>query len=473
MNDKTNERIETDSMGEIRVPADAYYGAQTQRAKENFPVSGYTFPRPFLRAIGHVKKAAAEVNEELGLVDARTASAIQRAADELIEGELDDHFPVDVFQTGSGTSTNMNTNEVLANRAIEMLGGEVGDKSVHPNDDVNRCQSSNDVIPTSIQLAVLQVWTDRLRPVLEEMEDVLREKGEAFEDIVKVGRTHLQDATPVTLGQEFSGYAAQVRRGIDRLDRAAEELKDLPLGGTAVGTGLNSHPDFAERVCARLADRTGLPVRETDNHFAAQGARDELVSFSGGLRTLAVAEMKIANDVRWLGSGPRCGIGELNVPAVQPGSSIMPGKINPVLAESVTQVAAQVIGNDQAVTVGGQSGNFELNVMKPLIAHNVLESERLLANVSDAFTSKCLEGLEPDEERCEELVEKSLALVTNLATEIGYDRAAEVAKKAHRTGKTIREVAMEEDVLPSERLEELLDPAEMVGPDERDTGEDS
>ncbi len=465
-NKETDYRTETDSMGDIQVPSEAYYGAQTQRARENFPVSGYTFPRAFLWAIGHVKKAAAVVNEQLDMLEAKTASAIRQAADELIRGELDDHFPVDIFQTGSGTSTNMNTNEVLANRAIEIRGGEVGEKTIHPNDHVNRCQSSNDVIPTSIHLSVLREWNRSLRPELEKLTDVLEEKSAEMEEVVKVGRTHLQDATPVTLGQEFSGYAAQIQRGVERLQDTADELLALPLGGTAVGTGLNSHPEFAERVCDRLAEWTGYDVYETENHFASQGARDELVSFSGALRTLAVALMKIANDVRWLGSGPRCGIGELELPAVQPGSSIMPGKINPVLAESVTQVAAQVIGNDQAVVVGGQSGNFELNVMKPLIAYNVLESERLLTNVIEAFRTKCLEALEANEERCQELVEKSLALVTNLATEIGYDRAAEIAKKAHTSGKTIREVAREEEVLEPNKLDELLDPSGMLGPDQ-------
>ncbi len=453
-------------MGTVRVPADAYYGAQTQRAKDNFPVSGYEFTRPFLWAIGHVKKAAAVVNEDLGLLDSDTSDAIQTAAEELIQGDLDDHFPLDIFQTGSGTSTNMNANEVLANRAIELQGGEIGDRSVHPNDDVNMGQSSNDVIPTSIHLSVLREWYEKLKPALSEMQSVLEQKSEEMEDVVKVGRTHLQDATPVTLGQEIGGHAAQIRKSIRRLESSAEELKELPIGGTAVGTGLNTHPEFAERVCNHLEERTGYDVRETDNHFESQGARDALVEFSGSLRTLAVALMKIANDIRWLGSGPRCGIGEINVPAVQPGSSIMPGKINPVLAESVTQVAAQVIGSDTTVSVAGQSGNFELNVMMPVMAYNVLESQRMLTNVTTAFREKCLEEIEADEDRCEEMVEQSLALVTNLAPEVGYDRAAEIAKEAHKTGKTIREVALEKDLMSPERLDALLDPSQMLSPDE-------
>ncbi len=463
-----NKRIEEDSMGTVHVPEDAYYGAQTQRAKENFPVSGYTFTRPFLWAIGHVKKAAATVNEDLGLLDSDRAGAIQTAADELIHGDLDDHFPLDIFQTGSGTSTNMNANEVLSNRAIELRGGEIGDRSVHPNDHVNMGQSSNDVIPSSIHLSVLREWYKRLKPSLEQMQSVLERKSEEMQDVVKVGRTHLQDATPVTLGQELGGHAAQIRKSIRRIDSAADELKELPIGGTAVGTGLNTHPEFADRVCSKLQDWTGYDVRETDNHFESQGARDALVDFSGSLRTLAVGLMKIANDVRWLGSGPRCGIGEMKVPAVQPGSSIMPGKINPVLAESVTQVAAQVMGSDTTVSVAGQSGNFELNVMMPVMAYNVLESQRLLANVTTAFSEKCLEQIEPDEDRCQEMVEQSLALVTNLAPEVGYDQAAEIAKEAHKTGKTIREVALERDLLPAERLDELLDPSRMLSPDQKD-----
>ncbi len=453
-------------MGDVEVPADRYYGAQTQRAKENFPVSGYRFRRPFLRAIGQVKKAAAVVNRELGKLSPEIAEPIQKAADELIEGELDDHFPLDIFQTGSGTSTNMNTNEVLSNRAIEIKGGEIGDRSIHPNDHVNMGQSSNDVIPSAIHIGVLQQWRNELKTSLENLADELEEKARDLSDVVKVGRTHLQDATPITLGQELRGHEGQVRDAVKRLEKAGEDLRELPLGGTAVGTGLNTHPEFASRVCEKLREWTDLNLSETDNHFAKHGARDDLVGFSGHLRTLAVALMKIGNDVRWLSSGPRCGLGEVNLPAVQPGSSIMPGKQNPVIAESLTQVSAQVIGNDTAVTVAGQSGNFELNVMMPVMAHNIMESQRLLGNVVDVFAEKCVSGMEPDRERCEELVEQSLALVTNLTTEIGYDRAAEIAKKAHRTGKTIREVALEEEVLEEEKLEELLDPRTMLSPDE-------
>lgn len=452
-------------MGEVKVPEEAYFGAQTQRAIDNFPVSGYRFPRAFFKAIGLVKKAAAQVNEELGKLPSEISEPIQQAAEELSQGKFDADLPVDIFQTGSGTSTHMNVNEVIANRAIEITGGEIGDKSIHPNDHVNMGQSSNDVIPTSVHLSVLDLWHNELEPHLQRMEEVLDEKQEEFQDVVKIGRTHLQDATPVTLGQEFSGYRTQVSKAIDRLDRSAEDLTELALGGTAVGTGLNTHPEFAERVCGKLREWVDLPLKEAPNHFEAQAGRDALVEFSGSLKTVAVSMMKIGNDLRWLSSGPRCGIGEMKLPAVQPGSSIMPGKVNPVLPESITQVAAQIIGNDSTVSVAGQSGNFELNVMIPVIAYNVLESIRLLSGCVNVLTEKCLKGIEANEEQCEEYVRQSLALCTSLATEIGYDQAAEIAKEAYKSGKTVRQVAEEQEVLPSEQLDELLDPETMLEPD--------
>ncbi|MCA3748976.1 MAG: class II fumarate hydratase, partial [Rubrobacter sp.] len=368
-------RTERDSMGEVRVPQEALYGAQTQRAVENFPISGLRFPRRFIQALGAIKLEAAVVNCELGLLDERIKDAIVRAAEEVVEGRLDEHFVVDVFQTGSGTSTNMNANEVIANRAIQLLGGEVGSRDpVHPNDHVNKGQSSNDVIPTAIHLSVLISFKEDLFPALEGMRRALEEKAREFDGVIKTGRTHLQDATPIRLGQEFTGYAGQVERGLRRLEKAAEDLSEVALGGTAVGTGVNTHPEFARRVCERLSRRFGVEIRETDNHFQAQSAMDAAVFASGALRTVAASIMKISNDVRWMGSGPRAGIGELALPEVQPGSSIMPGKVNPVIAESACQVCAQVMGNDVAVAIGGQSGNFELNVMLPLIAYNLLQS---------------------------------------------------------------------------------------------------
>lgn len=457
-------RIERDTMGELRVPAEAYYGVQTQRAVENFPISGLRMPRPFIRALGRIKGAAAAVNQELGLLDARRAQAIQQAAREVVEGRLDDHFVVDVFQTGSGTSTNMNANEVIANRAMEILGGERGSKEVHPNDHVNMGQSSNDVIPTATHVAAYEEIVGHLLPALERLERALEDKARAFDRIIKIGRTHLQDATPIRLGQEFSGYARQIHLGRARIQAALERLAELALGGTAVGTGINTHPEFARRVIARLAQETGCPFREAENHFEAQGARDAVVEMSGALRTVAVSLMKIANDIRWLGSGPRCGLGEIRIPAVQPGSSIMPGKVNPVIAESVTQVAAQVIGNDVAITVGGQSGNFELNVMLPMMAYNLLQSIQLLARASENFAVRCIEGIEADEARCNAMVEQSLAMCTALAPVIGYEAAARIAKEAWTTGKTVREVARAHGVLPEEPLKAVLDPWRMTTP---------
>ncbi|MGQ0668739.1 MAG: class II fumarate hydratase [Actinomycetota bacterium] len=455
-------RIEKDTMGEVRVPAHAYYGAQTQRAVENFPISGLRFPRRFIQALGMIKWAAARVNEDLGLLEPGVADLIRRVADEVASGRLDGEFVLDVFQTGSGTSTNMNANEVIANRAIEIVGGERGSKEIHPNDHVNLGQSSNDVIPTTIRLATLLGIAEGLIPALERLRESLRAKALEFDDVVKVGRTHLMDATPVRLGQEFSGYAAQVGLGLERLRSAMERLAELPLGGTAVGTGLNAHPEFAPRVIALLAERTGLPVREAADHFEAQGSQDALVEVSGVLKMVAVSLMKVANDVRWMGSGPRAGIGELRLPSLQPGSSIMPGKVNPVIPEVVRQVAAQVIGNDAVVTIGGALGEFELNVMMPVMAHNVLQSVDLLTSAATVFREKCVGGLEADAERARALVEQSFPIITALVPKIGYEAAADIAKEALATGRGVREIAAERGILPPEELEEALDVRRMT-----------
>lgn len=458
-------RIETDSMGEMKVPASAYYGAQTARAIENFPISGIRFPRQFIRAMGMIKFAAAEVNMELGLLTKKVGRAITKAAKEVIEGRLDDHFVLDIFQTGSGTSTNMNTNEVIANRANEILGGKIGDrKPVHPNDHVNMGQSSNDVIPTAIHVSALELIEKELLPALKRLQAALAKKAREFDRIVKIGRTHLQDATPIRLGQEFSGYASQIEHGIRRIENVKKHLSELAIGGTAVGTGINSHPEFGRRMAKKLSQMTGISFKEAENHFEAQAAKDAVVEASGALKTVAVSLMKIANDIRWLGSGPRCGIGEIMLPPVQPGSSIMPGKVNPVIAESVCQVAAQVIGNDVAITVGGQSGNFELNVMMPLMAHNLLQSIVLLTNVSNVFTDKCIVGIKADRKRCEDMIEQSLAMCTVLAPIIGYDAAAKLAKEAYETGKTVRQVTLEKKVLPEDELNRVLDPWSMTVP---------
>ncbi len=458
-------RVERDSMGEVEIPADRLYGAQTERARRNFPISRLRFDRRFLRALGRVKASAAEVNRELGLLDEERAGAIRKAALEVAEGELDDHFVLDVFQTGSGTSTNMNANEVIANRAIQILGGEVGSREpVHPNDHVNLGQSSNDVIPTACHVAALAALEEELVPALRGLRDALREKAEAFDDVPKAGRTHLQDATPVRLGQEVSGWASQVEHGLERVAKVRDSLGELAIGGTAVGTGLNTHPEFGRRMAARLSERTGVAFTEAENHFEAQAARDAMVEASGALKTVAVSLMKIANDVRWLSSGPRTGIGELDLPAVQPGSSIMPGKINPVMAESVCQVAAQVIGNDAAITTGGQHGNFELNVMIPVMAHNLLESIEILANVSREFTERCVRGMEADEARCRRNAESTAALATALAPHVGYDAAAEVAKASLEQDRTLREVVLERGLLDEEELDRILDFRKMTEP---------
>jgi fumarate hydratase class II len=450
-------RTEKDTMGEVRVPAQAYFGAQTQRAVENFPISGIRFPRRFIQAVGLIKWAAARANEDLGLLESRIADAIRGASEQVASGELDEEFVLDVFQTGSGTSTNMNANEVIANRGTEIVGGERGSKEIHPNDHVNMCQSSNDVIPSAIRLAALLGIADDLIPALERLEAALTDKATAFDDVVKVGRTHLMDATPVRLGQELSGYATQVARGIERLRSAQERLAELPLGGTAVGTGINAHPEFAPRAIAALADRTGQPLREAEDHFEAQGSQDALVEASGALKTVAVSLMKIANDVRWMGSGPRGGIGELRLPSLQPGSSIMPAKVNPVITEVVRQVAAQVIGNDTSVTVGGALGDFELNVMMPVMAHNLLQSVDLLTSAATIFREKCIDGLEADAERARALVEQSFPIITALVPKIGYEAAADIAKEALATGRGVREIAAERKVLSPQELEEALD----------------
>ena len=458
---KSKYRTESDSMGKMKVPSDAYYGAQTARAVENFPVSGRTLPREFVRAMGIVKLAAAETNAELGFLKKDVARAVARAAREVLEGKLDSHFVVDVFQTGSGTSTNMNANEVIANRAAELLGGKTG---VHPNDHVNMGQSSNDVIPTAMHVSSLEAVEKELIPALEHLEKALSAKARKFDRIVKIGRTHLMDATPVRLGQEFGGYASMVAHGVSRLRGARNGLSELAIGGTAVGTGINTHRDFGKKVAARISAATGVKFREARNHFEAQASKDAIVQTSGVLKTVAVSLMKIANDIRWLGSGPRCGFGEILLPAIQPGSSIMPGKVNPVIGESVTQVSAQVIGNDAAITIGGQSGNFELNVMMPMMADNLLESIRLLSRVSRVFVDKCVDGIEASEERCGELIEQSLAMCTSLAPIIGYDAAAAIAKEAYATGSTVREVARKKGVISDEELERVLDPESMTRP---------
>ncbi len=463
MDEDKGTRTERDSMGPVQVPEEAYYGASTMRAVINFPISGLRFPRRFIRALGLIKRSAAEVNAKLGLLEAKPAEAIVRAAEEVAEGRLDDQFVVDIFQTGSGTSTNMNANEVIANRAAELMGGQRGSKLVHPNDHVNLGQSSNDVIPTAIHLSALMAMREELAPALIMLQASLAAKAEEFWPVVKTGRTHLQDATPIRLGQEFQGYAGQVERALRRLERAATDLEEVALGGTAVGTGLNTHPQFAARVCERLSAATGLAVRETDNHFQAQSNLDAVVAFSGALRAAAIALLKIANDISWLGSGPRAGLGELSLPEVQPGSSIMPGKVNPVIPEALIQVCAQVIGNDATIALAGQRSFFELNTMMPVAGYNLLQSIELLAAAARNFAERCVDGLQATE-RGPELVEKGLGIATGLAPIIGYDAAAEIAKEAASSGRTVREVARERTGLSDEELERALDPASMTEP---------
>jgi len=452
-------------MGTMEVPADALYGASTQRAVLNFPVSGDRFGREFIRAIGLVKWAAAQANAELGKLDATRTDLISRAAQEVIDGKLDEHFPLDIYQTGSGTSTNMNANEVIGNRCSQLAGKPVGSKEpVHPNDHVNMGQSSNDVIPTAIHIAAAELLRKSLMHSLDQLEAEFTKKADEFWDVIKIGRTHLMDATPVRLGQEFAGYAKQIEYARLRAGNALAAIEELPLGGTAVGTGLNCHPQFPGIVMRHLWHQTGIPFREASNHFEAQAAKDGLVQASGQLKTIAVSFFKIANDIRWLGSGPRCGIGEILLPETQPGSSIMPGKVNPVMCESVMQVCARVIGNDTTVTWAAANGNFELNVMMPVLAHALLESTRLLSSVANVFREKCVSGIRANVERCAELVEYSMAMVTSLAPIIGYDKAAEIAKESAKTGKTVREICRQRHILPEAELEKALDPVAMTHP---------
>jgi fumarate hydratase class II len=458
-------RIEKDTMGEIKVAADRYWGAQTQRSLENFEIGDLRFTRPLIRAFGLLKKAAAEVNRELGLLSDEKAKWIAAAAQEVVDGKLDAHFPLVVFQTGSGTQTNMNVNEVIANRAIEMAGGVVGSKApIHPNDDVNRSQSSNDTFPTAMSIAAVCEIEGGLLPEVKKLRDTLDARSKAFAGIVKIGRTHLQDAVPLTLGQEISGWVSQLDHGIAHLRQALPHLSELAIGGTAVGTGLNAPPEYSERMAKRISAMTGRAFVPAPNKFEALAAHDAVAFASGALRTLAGSLMKIANDVRWLASGPRCGIGEIRVPENEPGSSIMPGKVNPTQAEAMTMVVAQVYGNDAAIAFAASQGNFELHVLKPVMIHNLLESVRLLADACRSFRIHCAEGIEPDAARIDELMKKSLMLVTALNPHIGYDKAAEIAKTAHRTGKTLKETAMELGYVSPEDFDRWVDPARMVGP---------
>ncbi|MBS1954033.1 MAG: class II fumarate hydratase [Cyanobacteria bacterium SZAS-4] len=455
-------RVERDSMGTMQVPVDAYYGASTQRAVVNFPISDLRFQRSFIKALALIKFAAAEVNCEFNDLDGKVADAIKSAAMEVAEGKLDNQFVVDIFQTGSGTSTNMNANEVIANRAIEIMGGKRGERNlVHPNDHVNQGMSSNDAIPTAIHIAALIDIKEKLRPALERLAKSLRTKSAEFMEVIKTGRTHLQDATPIRLGQEFLGYAGQAERALIRLQHAEQRLSEVALGGTAVGTGINTRPEFAKKVLEKVSKLTGLQLSETENHFQAQSTLDEIVEASGVLKTTAVSLLKLANDVRWLGCGPRAGIGEIALPEVQPGSSIMPGKVNPVIAEALCMVAAQVIGNDATIAIAGGSGNFELNVMQPVAAYNLLQSINLLANAVENFTSKCVDGITATE-RGPELVERGLALCTALVPEIGYDMAAAISHDAFESGESIREVALKKTKLSQKELEKLLDPFKMT-----------
>jgi fumarate hydratase class II len=457
-------RTEQDSMGEMSVADDALFGASTQRAVLNFPISGRPLPEEFIRALGLVKLAAARANEDLGLLPEAKSRLIQQAAREIWEGRLTSHFPLDVFQTGSGTSTNTNANEVIANRVAQLAGGNAGPKPVHPNDDVNLSQSSNDVIPTALHLSVALALHSRLAPALDRLAVALEQKAEAFTEIVKIGRTHLMDATPLTLGQEFSGYAAQVRKASGRALRGVTLLSELAIGGTAVGTGINCHPEFAGRVCRHLGETTGLTFREAPNHFEAQGARDDCVEVAGILAAIAAALTKVANDIRLLGSGPRAGLGELRLPATQPGSSIMPGKVNPVMSEMLVQVGLYVHGLSQVVVAAGRDGHLELNVTLPLMAHCFHEAIRCLANGAATFAEKCVVGLEADVARCRELVERSLMLVTALSPQLGYDRAAAVAKEALASGKSLREVVLGHKLMDAATLDRLLDPRAMTKP---------
>ena len=458
-------RIETDSMGEIEVPEDKYYGAQTARSLVHFKIGGDRFPREIIRALGILKKAAAVTNEELGILGSDKAALIIQAADEVIAGDLDEHFPLVVWQTGSGTQTNMNANEVIANRAIELTGGEMGSKDpIHPNDDVNKAQSSNDTFPTAMHIAAGEQMTKKLIPAVEALQKTLAAKAKDFETIIKIGRTHLMDAVPLTLGQEFSGYAQQLENGIARVKMSLDGIYELALGGTAVGTGLNTHPDFADKAAARIADMTGLPFRSAPNKFEALAAHDAVVFASGAVKTLAASLMKIANDIRMLASGPRCGVGELLIPENEPGSSIMPGKVNPTQSEAMTMVCAQVMGNDVAVNIGGATGHFELNVFKPVMIFNLLNSVRLLADACVSFNEHCAVGIEPNRPAIDAYLQNSLMLVTALNPVIGYDNAAKVAKKAFSDGGSLRDAALALDLLTGEEFDAAVKPENMIGP---------
>jgi fumarate hydratase class II len=450
-------REEKDSLGTLAVPENAYFGASTQRAVENFPVSGLRFPLSFIYSLALIKQCAAEVNHELDLLDKKLSESIAVSAQEVRQGKLDDQFVVDVFQTGSGTSTNMNMNEVIATRANEMITGKKGGKfPVHPNDHVNLCQSSNDVIPSAIHISALSLIKNRLVPALAHLEKSLSDKATEFKDVKKIGRTHLQDAVPMFLGQAFSGYARQTALAIKRIEGVEDRLSELALGGTAVGNGLNAHPDFAKKVIALISKYSKLDFKEAENHFEAQGARDAAVETSGALKTIAVGLVKICNDIRWLASGPRCGLGEITIPSLQPGSSIMPGKINPVIPEAVIQVCAQVMGNDTTITISGQGGNFELNVMLPVIAYNLLQSIDIISSGSRLLSEKCVKGIRANRQTCAATIEKSLAMATYLVPHIGYDKAAAVANKAHETGKTIVEIVREEKILSEKELAKIF-----------------
>lgn len=462
---ETEFRVEQDSMGQIEVPSDRYWGAQTQRSVQNFKIGGERFPREMIWALGIVKQSVAEVNRDLGLLTPDETEVIRQATQEVIDGKLDDHFPLVVWQTGSGTQTNMNVNEVVANRAIEILGGVLGSKKpIHPNDHVNKSQSTNDSFPTAIHLAVVDRIEHHLKPMVTRLRESLADKSDEFAEIVKIGRTHLQDATPLTLGQEFSGYVQQLDNAIRAINHTFLHLFELPIGGTAVGTGLNTHPEYAELAAKKMAQKTGQDFVSAPNKFAVLGARDALVEASGALKTLACALNKIANDIRWLGSGPRCGIGEIILPANEPGSSIMPGKVNPTQCEALTMVCSQVIGNDTAITVAGSSGNFELNVYMPVMAFNILQSIRLLGDACDSFDQHCVIGIKPNLHQINQYLHDSLMLVTALAPHIGYDQAAEVAKKAHETGKTLKEIVISRELLTEQEFDQAVVPADMTRP---------
>jgi fumarate hydratase, class II len=462
MSSKSDYRVEKDSLGEVRVPASALYGAQTQRAVDNFPVSGLRFQREFILALGLIKLAAAEVNLSLGLLAAEQVKAIKQAAQEVADGKWDDHFPIDIFQTGSGTSTNMNANEVIANRALQIIGAEMGSKQIHPNDHVNMGQSSNDVIPACIHLSAYIATHENLLPSLKHLHETLNRRADELDDVVKTGRTHLMDAMPIRLSQQISGWASQVKHGMERLESSLPRLAELALGGTAVGTGINAHPEFARRIAAELSKITSLPLREAENHFEAQATQDAAVELSGQLKTIAVSLIKIANDLRWMNSGPQAGLAEIILPALQPGSSIMPGKINPVIAEATIMACAQVIGNDTAITLGGQWGNFELNVMLPLISYNLLQSITILGNSSRMLADRAVAGFTVNRDHIAELVEKNPIMVTALNPVIGYDAAAKIAKAAYAENRRVRDVAADMTSLSQEELAKLLDPRELT-----------